>query len=86
MLHDAILDVTHRGDIVLDPFAGAGSTLIAAHRARRVGYGIEIDPFYVDTAVRRLEKFTKAPARHAETGKTFDETMSERQAAPAPLA
>ena len=84
MLHDAILDVTNRADIVLDPFAGAGSTLVAAHRARRVGYGIEIDPIYVDTAVRRLEKFTKAPARHAETGKTFDEMMSERQAAPAP--
>jgi len=82
MLHDAILDVTDRGDIVLDPFAGAGSTLVAAHRARRVGYGIEIDPIYVDTAVRRLEKFTKAPARHAETGKTFDEMMSERQSAP----
>ncbi len=81
MLHDAILDVTHRGDAVLDPFAGAGSTLVAAHRARRVGYGIEIDPIYVDTAVRRLEKFTKAPARHAETGKTFDEMLEERHAA-----
>jgi len=81
MLHDAILDVTDRGDIVLDPFAGAGSTLVAAHRARRVGYGIEIDPIYVDTAVRRLEKFTKAPARHAETGKTFDEMVDERHAA-----
>jgi DNA modification methylase len=78
MLYDAILDVTHRGDGVLDPFAGAGSTLVAAHKARRIGYGIEIDPIYVDTAVRRLEKLTKAPARHAETGKTFDETMPER--------
>ncbi len=86
MLYDAILDVTNRGDVVLDPFAGAGSTLVAAHRARRVGYGIEIDPIYVDTAVRRLAKFTKAPARHAETGKTFDEMMDERHAAPAPSA
>ncbi len=86
MLYDALLDVTNRGDIVLDPFAGAGSTLVAAHRARRVGYGIEIDPIYVDTAVRRLAKFTKAPARHAETGKTFDEMMDERHAAPAPSA
>lgn len=77
MLYDAILDVTNRGDAVLDPFAGAGSTLLAAHRARRVGYGIEIDPIYVDTAVRRLEKLTKAPARHAETGKTFDEMRDE---------
>lgn len=83
MLHDAILDVTSRGDVVLDPFAGSGSTLVAAHRARRVGYGIEIDPIYVDTAVRRLEAFTKAPARHAETGLTFAETMTERLGASA---
>jgi len=86
MLYDAILDVTNRGDVVLDPFAGAGSTLVAAHRARRVGYGIEIDPIYVDTAVRRLAKFTKAPARHAGTGKTFDEMMDERHAASAASA
>ncbi len=69
MLYDAILDVTNRGDAVLDPFAGAGSTLVAAHRARRVGYGVEIDPLYVHTAVRHLEAFTKAPALHAETAR-----------------
>ena len=78
MLHDAILDVTEAGDIVLDPFCGSGSTFVAAHRARRIGFGIEIDPEYVDTAVRRLEKFTKAPARHAVTNKTFEETAAER--------
>ena len=83
MLHDAILDVTERGEAVLDPFAGAGSTLLAAHRARRVGYGIEIDRGYVDTAVRRLEKLTKAAALHAATGKSFDEMLAERCTAPA---
>ncbi|MCJ2011885.1 DNA modification methylase [Methylobacterium sp. J-076] len=78
LLHDAILDVTARGDAVLDPFAGAGSTLVAAHRARRVGYGVEIDPIYVDTAVRRLEAFTKAEAVLEATGRTFAQTRAER--------
>ena len=83
LLHDAILDVTARGDAVLDPFAGAGSTLVAAHRARRVGYGVEIDPLYVDTAVRRLQAFTGADAYLEETGRTFAQTMAERSAASA---
>lgn len=84
LLYDAILDVTERGDAVLDPFAGAGSTLVAAHRARRVGYGVEIDPLYVDTAVRRLQDFIGADAYLEETGRTFAQTMAERSAASAP--
>ena len=83
LLHDAILDVTLRGDAVLDPFAGAGTTLVAAHRARRVGYGAEIDPVYIDTAVRRLEAFTKAEAHLEATGRTFAQTQAERSGAPA---
>jgi DNA modification methylase len=78
LIHDAILDVTARGDIVLDCFAGAGTTLAAAHRAKRISFGIEIDPLYVDTAVRRMEALTGEPARHAETGRTFAETTAER--------
>ncbi|WP_456685541.1 DNA modification methylase [Bradyrhizobium sp. P5_C11_2] len=78
LLHDAILDVTLRGEAVLDPFAGAGSTLLAAHRARRVGYGAEIDPVYADTAVRRLEAFTRAEAVLEATGRTFAQTRAER--------
>ena len=53
MVQDAILDVTARGDIVLDPFLGAGSTLIAAQRSGRTAYGLEIDPAYVDVILRR---------------------------------
>jgi DNA modification methylase len=78
MIVDAILDVTHRGEIVLDPTLGSGTTLVAAHRTGRRGYGLEIDPCYVDTAVRRLERLTGVPARHAATGLTFTETAAAR--------
>lgn len=78
MIQDAILDVSNRGDIVLDAFAGSGTTLVAAHLARRRGYALELDPAYVDLAVRRMEARTKAPARHLETGLTFAEMAAER--------
>ena len=48
MLEDALLDLTNRGDIALDPFLGSGSTLIAANKTGRVCRGIELDPLYVD--------------------------------------
>ena len=80
MIQDAILDVSNRNDIVLDAFTGSGTTLVAAHLARRRGYGLEIDPAYVDLAIRRMEARTKAPARHVETGLTFSEMAAERGA------
>jgi hypothetical protein len=86
MIADAILDVSQLGEIVLDPTCGSGSTLVAAHRTKRRGFGIEIDPLYVDGAVRRLEAFTKAPARHAETGLTFAETAATRVTNDQPMA
>jgi DNA modification methylase len=55
MLQDALLDLANRGDIVLDPFLGSGSTLIAAEATGRVCRGVEIDPLYVDVIVRRYE-------------------------------
>jgi DNA modification methylase len=73
MLADALMDCTARGDVVLDPFLGSGSTLIAAERSGRVCHGIELDPGYVDTAVRRWQSWTGQQAVHAETGKPFDE-------------
>ena len=78
MMQDAILDVSRRGDIVLDAFAGSGTTLVAAHRAKRRGYGAEIDPLYADLTVRRMEICTRGPARHAATGLTFSEMAAER--------
>jgi DNA modification methylase len=51
------------GDVVLDPFLGSGSTLIAAERLGRRCFGIDIDPRYVDVAVQRWERYTGAKAR-----------------------
>lgn len=79
MVADAILDVTARGEIVLDPFLGSGTTLIAAERVGRRCYAIELDSIYVDAAVRRWQRLTGEAALHAETGKTFDETAKERE-------
>ncbi len=72
MIKDAILDCSAPGDIVLDSFAGAGSTVMAAERVGRTCYGLEIDPVYVDTIVRRWQKQTGRQAIHAESGKTFE--------------
>jgi 23S rRNA G2445 N2-methylase RlmL len=73
----AILDVTARDDIVLDPFCGSGTTIIAAERTSRRGYGLDLDPVYVDTTITRWQRMTKQAAVHA-TGKTFEEMRQER--------
>ncbi len=77
MVSDAILDVTQRGDIVLDPFCGSGTTILAAERTGRRGYAIELDPGHVDTAIGRWQRMTKQTAVHA-SGKTFEEMCAER--------
>jgi DNA modification methylase len=77
MVADAIRDCTRRGDIVVDAFMGAGSTLLAAERTRRRGFGIELDPRHVDTTIMRWERLTGEQARH-ESGATFAEVRSER--------
>jgi DNA modification methylase len=58
MVADAIVDCTAHGDIILDPFAGTGTTLLAAERVNRIAYAIERNPSYVDLAIRRWEKCT----------------------------
>jgi DNA modification methylase len=78
MLEDALGDLTHRGDIVLDPFLGSGSTLIAAHRTGRICRGVEIDPLYIDLIVRRFETETCIAAVLAETGETFAQVAARR--------
>lgn len=77
LVADAILDCTMRKDIVFDSFLGSGTTLIAAERTGRVCYGLEIDPLYVDTIVRRWQAFTGAKAAHAASGRSFDEMAQE---------
>jgi len=71
MITDALRDVSRRGEIVLDPFLGSGSTLIAAEDVGRICIGNEIDPTYVDVAVRRWQKQTGRDAVNAATGETF---------------
>jgi DNA modification methylase len=78
LVADAMRDCSRRGDIVLDPFMGSGTTILAAERVGRVAYGLEIDPLYVDTAVRRWEAYTKCDAILEKTGQTFAEVSAER--------
>jgi DNA modification methylase len=78
LIVDALLDASCRGEIVLDPFMGSGSTLIAAEKVGRCARGIEIDPLYVDAAVRRWERWTGEEARLEADGRTFGEIAAER--------
>ena len=78
LIADAIKDCTRRGDLVLDPFLGSGTTLLAAERVGRKAYGLEIDPRYVDAAIRRWQDVTERDAILAATGQTFDEVTAER--------
>jgi DNA modification methylase len=75
---DAIKDCSHRGDIVLDPFCGSGTTIIAAEKSGRRARAIEIDPLYVDVAIRRWQKFTKKQVVMDVTGETFEEIAVQR--------
>ncbi len=77
---DAIKDCSRRGDIVLDAFSGSGTTIIAAHKCRRKARALELDPLYVDVAIRRWQTFTGEAATLALTGETFAEV--ERRSDP----
>lgn len=77
LVADAILDCTVRGEVVLDPFLGSGTTIVAAERSGRVCYGIEFNPLRVDTIVRRWQAFTGHSAVEESTRKTFNEIEEE---------
>jgi DNA modification methylase len=81
MVADAILDCSARGDIVLDAFLGSGTTVIAAERTGRHCYGLELDPAYVDTIVRRWQALTGSSARDASSGRRFDDLAREAEVA-----
>ncbi len=63
--------------MVFDSFLGSGTTLIASERVGRRCFGIEIDPAYVDTIIRRWQAFTGEAARHSATGEAFDRGAEE---------
>ena len=78
LVADAILDCSKRKGIILDVFAGSGTTLVAAERTGRRGYGIELDPIYCDTILRRMSAVARVEARLTATGQTFAEAAAER--------
>lgn len=78
LVAEAILDCTKRGELVLDPFLGSGTTLLAAERVGRRCCALELDPLYVDTAVQRWQHYTGGEAIHGATGMTFRTLREER--------
>jgi DNA modification methylase len=76
LVADAIKDCTRRGDIVLDTFCGSGTTIMAAERVGRHARAVEIEPRFVDVAIRRWQAFTRSDAIHAVSGLSFDETAA----------
>ena len=78
LVADAIRDCSKRGGIILDPFAGSGTTIIAAERTGRRAAAIEIDPHYVDTAIRRWQEATGEAAIHRETALSFAKTQERK--------
>jgi DNA modification methylase len=81
LVADAMRDCSGRGDIILDSFMGSGTTILAAERVGRRGFGLEIDPLYIDAAIRRWQDFTKRDAVLKDTGQTFDEVAVARSSA-----
>jgi DNA modification methylase len=82
LVADAIMDASSRGDLVLDPFGGSGTTLIACERVGRIARIMECDPLYVDLMIRRWQRLTGQAAILEATGETFDEIAARLKAAP----
>jgi DNA modification methylase len=80
LIADAIRDCSHRKGLVLDPFAGSGTVLIAAERTGRHARAVELEPKYVDVAVMRWQRVTGSQAVLAATGQTWEEVQGERLA------
>ena len=78
MIADALLDVSKRGDLVVDAFLGSGTSIIASERVGRRCFGIELDPKYADIAIERYQHHSGEQAIHCTTGRTFAETAEER--------
>jgi DNA modification methylase len=80
LVADAIRDCSKRGDVILDPFGGSGTTLIAAEKVGRTARLIEYDPLYCDTIIRRWQKLTGKEAVLMRTEQTFEEVAETRPA------
>jgi DNA modification methylase len=84
LVSDAMRDCTRRGDIVVDTFSGSGTTILAAERVGRRAFALEIEPRFVDVAIRRWQAFTRKDAIHLDSGGCFDELAVDRIAAVGP--
>lgn len=78
LVADAMRDCSKRGSLVLDPFCGSGTVLIAAEKTGRKARAIEIDPHYVDVAIKRWERYTGKRALLAPLGEVFEEVTEQR--------
>lgn len=78
LVADAIRDCSHRQGIVLDAFAGSGTTLVAAEKTGRIGYGIEIDPHYCDVILHRMRDVCGLEAVLEATGQAFTDLKADR--------
>jgi len=79
LVADAIKDCSSRRQIILDPFAGSGTTVIAAEKTGRRAYALELDPIYCDTIIRRWEAHTGKQAVHTSSGLSFEATEEQRK-------
>ena len=78
LIEDALLDCSQRGELILDPFLGSGSTLIACEKAHRLIAGLEVSPRYIDVAIARWERWSGGEAIHEPSGHTFAELAKQR--------
>ena len=79
LVADVLRDASRRCDLVLDPFAGSGTTFIAAEKTGREACALEIDPTYADVIVQRWQSYTGRPALLGATGATFEELTEQRK-------
>jgi DNA modification methylase len=83
LIADLIRDCSRRNGLILDPFAGSGTTILAAERSGRIARVVELDPLYVDVAIRRWERATGTRARHIDTGLPFADIEARQAEKPA---
>ena len=79
LVADILKDASRRSDLVLDPFAGSGTTIIAAEKTGRQACALEIDQNYVDVIIQRWQLYTGKVALFGATGATFEELSEQRQ-------
>jgi DNA modification methylase len=82
---DALKDCSTRRGLVLDPFSGSGTTLLAAEKTGRLGRAIELDRHYVDATIGRWQALTGKSAIQVESGQTFDDVMRASRFVAAPF-